>query len=495
MKKNSELEVGDIIEVPVPHTVHVTKHVITRVTATQYITSTRKFNKQLKVLGTNGKYPVYGQQPKAIEPVAEPVKAEPVGAVVTVDVTAETETTAPAAPKLTDADYVVVFKNPEQANEVAYVAANYNRAAILVRNLEGETHIIKAFETKKAAIEAKKDGSVNSQLSVVTRNDSTHNVNFYNIIGAANAISGSGNDVLVETDHPTKQHLKGVFGKIYAKIAASDLVPAIKIDVQETVEIVDKPIDRLPECVQVCGRSGRNHDAEKHVVLDSDNALRKVELASFNALISIESAQDIVRFAKSGRYVYAPIQSIDESERYDVVSHYVLFSTVNRVIAKKTAWDDKTDLTEACKLIEIRKDETFVFEELDCEAVTYAATVDAQWIMHPNGQWKIYFHDERPEDASDCSQFEFDGWDLNGDEYRIEFGFGDNDENRDERIVWRVYAKDIVWDGKTRDLVCICRHPDALPEDDMGYKRPVASKPAIVVPWLKTESKEYEYGY
>jgi hypothetical protein len=373
MKKNSELEVGDIIEVPVPHTAHVTKHVITRVTATQYITSTRKFNKQLKVLGTNGKYPVYGQQPKAIEPIAEPIVAA-----VTVVATAETV-----------------------------------------------VHTVSKIETTES--------------------------------------------------QPVIQE-----------------IPESK----EVVEIADKPIERLPEYVQVCGRSVRNHDAEKHVVLDFDNTPRKVELAPFNALISIENAQKIVRLAKCESInipVYAVAESIDESERNDGKSHNVLYVTSDSVLAKKIAWGDKTELSEACRLIEIREDETFFFEELDCEAVTYAATVDAQWIMHPNGQWKIYFHDTRPEDAvNDCRPFEFNGFDLNGDEYLIEIGFNDFSE---QPIVFRVYAKDIEWDGKTRDLVCICRHPDALPEDDLGYKRPVASKPAIAIPWLKTESKEYEYGY
>lgn len=397
--------------------------------------------------------------------------------------------------ELTAADHVVVFESPEQANKVAYVAAHYNRAAILVRNLEGETHIIKVFETKKAAIEAKSGVVDNHQLSIVTRNDSTHHVSFYNIIGAAYAITGADNDdTLVATDHPSRQHLKGVFGNIYAKIETPEL-PVVE-EKQEVVEIPVKPIECLPKYVQVCGRGVRNPDAEKHIVLDFDSTPRKVKLAAFQSLIDIENAQEVVKLAKWNTRVYTVVKSIDESERDDGISHDVVFVTPNLKKAQDVEFDDKSELSEVCKLIEIRKDESFVFAELDCEAVTYAATVDAQWITHPNGRWRIYFHDERPEDANDCSQFEFDGWDLNGDEYRIEFGFG----NSDERIIWRIYAKDISWDGKARDLVCICRHPDALPEDDMGYKRPPVnphSVPLIAIPWLATENEneEYEYAY
>lgn len=228
--------------------------------------------------------------------------------------------------------------------------------------------------------------------------------------------------------------------------------------------------------------------------------IKPIGLAPAPTLIGIFEAQKIVRLAKSDTPVYAVAKSIDESERDDGISHNVLYVTMIAERVHRFVLCDQAELSEACRLIEIRKDELFVFEELDCEAVTYAATVDARWIMHPNGRWKIYFHDERPDDASDCSQFEFNGWDLNGEEYRIELGFGDTDENRDERIVWRIYAKDIEWDGKTRDLVCICRHPDALPEDDMGYKRPPANPHSVSpmpIPWLATENmnEEYEYAY
>lgn len=392
-------------------------------------------------------------------------------------------------PVLTAADHVVAFKNTKQASRVAYTAAHYNRTAILVRNLEGETHIIKVFETKKAAIEAKSGVVDNHQLSIVTRNDSTYHVSFYNIIGAAYAITGADNDdTLVATDHPSRKHLKGVFGKIYAKIETQEL-PVVE-EKQEVVEIADKPVARLPEV------------ALEPTASPAFNF--KFSLAPFPTLIDIENAQKIVRLAKNNPDlpIYAVIGGFDGLGPSDFV---LVVSTDKQVFNnflkqfKKEDYDEtyqpacNPDDFELCKLIEIRKDESFVFEELDCEAVTYAATVDAQWIIHPNGKWKIYFHDECP-NANDCPQVKFDGWDLNGDEYRIEFGFN----GHDERIVFRLYAKDIIWDGKPRDLVCVCRHPDALPEDDMGYKRPPVnphSVSPIAIPWLATENENEEYKY
>ncbi len=377
--------------------------------------------------------------------------------------------------ELTAADHVVVFETEWQARGVLETVNAYSRAAILVRNLKGETHIVGVFKSKKDAIEAKGSiAGVSNSFCILTRNDSGYNhLRFIDIVDLAVKLVSFPSQ-LVTCDKITQPPCFQEAGKYYAKIDSPETTEfPVAEEKQEVVEVVDKPI--IP-----------THGDE--------NIPRKATLAAFPSLMNIESARDTVRFAKLGKPVYAPVKSIDESERDDGISHYVLFATVNRIIAKTIARDDKSDLTEACKLAEIKPDETFVFEELDCEAVTYAATVDAQSIMHPNGRWKIYFHDddERPDDV----KVEFDGWDLNGDEYRIEFGFN----GHDERIVFRIYAKDIMWDGKIRDLVCICRHPDALPEDDMGYKRPPVnphSVPLITIPWLETENEneEYEYAY
>ena len=393
--------------------------------------------------------------------------------------------------ELTAADHVVVFKSSEQANKVAYVAANYNRAAILVRNFNGETHIIKAFETKKAAIEAKKDGSINSQLSVVTRNDSTHSVNFYNIIGAAHAISGSGNDdVLVETDHPTKQHLKGVYGKLYAKIATPESQPVIQEipESQEVVEIADKPIEHLPESVQVCGRGINNEISGS------------VKLLTTLVLIDIEQAEKAIRIAKSGDLVYA---EIGEKE----VMYCVSIPEIEQIRAESKM---DFDLSELCRLKEIRDDETFVFEEVACPTVIYLATVDLnnvcgcpvnmRRIKHPSGKGWIYF--DLPQGFDPLKPCDFiaisDAYDLHGNEYSLEFGDGD-DNVIDFNKPIRVYGIDMVWGGVRREKVCICRHPDLdeCDDDDDGFKPPRICQP--LEPWLQIDNdgneELFDYAY
>ena len=65
MKKNSELVIGDKIEVPVSHTDRRDVYVIDRMTATQYVSGSRRFRKtDLRIIGA--KYPseMYGYQPK-----------------------------------------------------------------------------------------------------------------------------------------------------------------------------------------------------------------------------------------------------------------------------------------------------------------------------------------------------------------------------------------------------------------------------------------------
>lgn len=485
-----ELNVGDVILTRVPHTTRVRKNVIERITVTQYVCGGTRFRKKdLGIVGANMWGPGYGFLPEPVEPVktAEPVKVEPVVTAVTVDTVVETGAVAHPTPELTAADHVVVFETESQTRQVLEAANAYTRTAILVQNLESETYIVGVFKSKKAATEAKKNvAGVGRVFDIVVQPSGYTNkaVSFYNIVMLAHAITGENHDKLVTCEHP--YWCDGAKGKLYAKIATTESQPVIQ-EIPENQEATEKPTLKMEYGQSSVWRT----------YLSAITATpRKVESAPYPAPIGIFEARKVVRFAKSGSLVYAVIKSIDESERDDVVAYSVSFVTCNRIFAKKMAWDDKSELSKACKLIKIREDETFIFEGLDCPAVTYAATVDAQWIMHPNGRWKIYFHDERPEDVSDCSAFEFDGWDLNGEEYCIEFGVGDSDENRDERIVFRVYAKDIMWDGKARDLVCICRHPDALPEDDMGYKRPPVNQTRTLIPWLnEPECKVYEYAY
>lgn len=125
-----------------------------------------------------------------------------------------------------------------------------------------------------------------------------------------------------------------------------------------------------------------------------------------------------------------------------------------------------------------------------------------QRIKHPRGKGWIYF--TLPDGFDPDKPCDFiaikDAVDLDGNDYALEFGDGD-DNIIDFTRPMRVYGVDMTWGGIRREKVCICRHPDLLEcdDDDDGFKLPHIIQP--LEPWLQIDEETagyedmYKYPY
>ena len=471
-----ELNIGDVILTNVPHTSRVRKNVIERITATQYVCGGTRFRKRdLGIVGANMWGPGYGFLPEPAEPA---VKAEPV--TVEVVAVAETETVAHVTPELTVADHVVVFETESQARQVLETANAYTRTAILVQNLESETYIVGVFKSKKAATEAKKNvAGVGRVFDIVVQPSGCTNkaVSFYNIVMLAHAITGENHDKLVTCEHP--YWCDGAKGKLYAKIATTESQP------------VTQEIPRFRR--RDLGIVGAKYLQETRGFLPEVAEVAEVKMQVTTNHVTARN------FTKHKGDIYAVIGRIPDTKTYAVrhvragddavealtrsieLNHYGV--SVDPFICKLTGYGRVNDL--------------FILTPMDPSARPLVeVTISSHRVRHPRGRGWIYFN--LPQGFDPKKPYDLycidDAMDLEGNDYALEFGDGE-DNILDLTRPMRVYGVDMMWGGKRREKVCICRHPDLdeCDDDDDGFKPDL--KPQPLEPWLHTDNDGYEELY
>ena len=147
-----------------------------------------------------------------------------------------------------------------------------------------------------------------------------------------------------------------------------------------------------------------------------------------------------------------------------------------------------------------RVNDIFVLVPIDHTRPLTEVSISSRRVKHPSGKGWIYFNLPQGFDATKpydlyCID---DAMDLQGNDYALEFGTGEN-EILDLTRPMRVYGVDMMWGGKRREKVCICRHPDLdeCDDDDDGFKPPRICQP--IEPWLQIDNDGcedlYEYLY
>ena len=182
------------------------------------------------------------------------------------------------------------------------------------------------------------------------------------------------------------------------------------------------------------------------------------------------------------RHVRAGDDAVEALTRSIELNHYGV--SVDPFICKLTGYGRVNDL--------------FILTPIDPSARPLVeVTISSHRVRHPRGRGWIYF--TLPDGFDPNKPCDFiaikDAVDLDGNEYALEFGDGD-DNIIDLTRPMRVYGVDMTWGGIRREKVCICRHPDLLEcddDDDDGFKPPHIIQP--IEPWLHTDNDGYEELY
>ena len=179
------------------------------------------------------------------------------------------------------------------------------------------------------------------------------------------------------------------------------------------------------------------------------------------------------------RHVRAGDDAVEALTRSIGLNHYGF--DVDPFICKLTAYGRVNDL--------------FILTPIDSARPLVEVTISSHRVRHPRGKGWIYFN--LPQGFDPQKPYDFycidNAMDLEGNGYALEFGDGE-DNILDLTRPMRVYGVDMMWGGKRREKVCICRHPDLLgcDDDDDGFK-PRIIQP--LEPWLQIDNDGYEELY